>query len=68
MQATAPMQHDRQVTFRLPSDLVDALETRRQSMKDATGLDVSQADVIRLLLREALGLDAKKPAKKGPRK
>jgi hypothetical protein len=43
----------RQFSFRLPAGLIKRLEQCTLGMQDA-GLDVTRADVVRLLLRHAL--------------
>jgi Arc/MetJ-type ribon-helix-helix transcriptional regulator len=43
----------KQFSFRLPGELVDRVEQCMDSMR-AKGLDVSRADVVRLLLNHAL--------------
>jgi hypothetical protein len=43
----------RQFSFRLPKDLVDRVEQCADSMR-VQGLDVTRADVVRLLLHHAL--------------
>ena len=43
----------RQFSFRLPESLVDRVERCREDMC-STGLDVTRADVVRLLLKHAL--------------
>jgi hypothetical protein len=43
----------KQFSFRLPAQLVDRLERCMENLR-ATGLDVNRADVVRLLLTQAL--------------
>lgn len=43
----------KQLSFRLPHELVERVEACADHMR-ATGLDVSRADVVRLLLKHAL--------------
>lgn len=43
----------RQFSFRLPANLIKRLEQCTVGMQDA-GLDVTRADVVRLLLKHAL--------------
>lgn len=43
----------RQFSFRLPPDLVDRVERCTDHIRD-TGLDLTRADVVRLLLKHAL--------------
>lgn len=43
----------RQFSFRLPKNLVDRLEDCMTELR-ATGLEVTRADVVRLLLKHAL--------------
>jgi hypothetical protein len=50
------MGHDetaKQFSFRLPNGLVERLEACVEGLKDA-GLEVTRADVVRLLLKHAL--------------
>jgi len=43
----------RQFSFRLPGDLVERVENCMEEMREA-GLEVTRADVVRLLLKHAL--------------
>lgn len=43
----------RQFSFRLPPDLVDRVERCTEHIRD-TGLELTRADVVRLLLKHAL--------------
>jgi hypothetical protein len=43
----------RQFSFRLPEDLVERVEDCAEEMRTA-GLDVTRADVVRMLLKHAL--------------
>lgn len=50
------MAHDeaaRQFSFRLPEGLIDRVEHCKAEL-EATGLEVTRADVVRLLLKHAL--------------
>jgi Arc/MetJ-type ribon-helix-helix transcriptional regulator len=47
------MEPSRQFSFRLPKSLVDRVEECTDGVR-ASGLDVTRADVIRLLLNHAL--------------
>lgn len=47
------MEPSRQFSFRLPKSLVDRVEQCADGMR-ASGLDVTRADVVRLLLNHAL--------------
>jgi hypothetical protein len=47
------MEASRQFSFRLPQDLVDRVEECADSIR-VKGLDVTRADVVRLLLNHAL--------------
>ncbi len=63
---TAPTAHDRertdrmaanekQVSFRLPADLVDRIDAHAQRMQaNAPGMTVTRADVVRMLLTRAI--------------
>jgi hypothetical protein len=64
----------RQFSFRLPAALVERLDRCEEDMR-AVGLDVTRADVVRLLLKHALdttqcklelliGPGAKRPARR----
>lgn len=43
----------KQMSFRLPEEIVSRVEQCMHTMRDA-GLDVTRADVVRLLLKHAL--------------
>lgn len=47
------MEAARQFSFRLPEELVERVETCVQAIR-ANGLEVTRADVVRLLLNHAL--------------
>ena len=47
------MEASRQFSFRLPEDLVQRVEDCAQAIR-ANGLEVTRADVVRLLLNHAL--------------
>ena len=47
------MDASRQFSFRLPEDLVERVEQCAQELRQS-GLDVTRADVVRLLLNHAL--------------
>jgi predicted transcriptional regulator len=47
------MEASRQFSFRLPDDLVQRVEACAQTIR-ANGLEVTRADVVRLLLNHAL--------------
>jgi hypothetical protein len=47
------MEASRQFSFRLPPNLVERVEECADSIR-STGLDVTRADVVRLLLNHAL--------------
>ena len=50
------LQHDRSITVRLPSDLVDRVDLFARQLEAATpGIRVSRAASMRVLLNDALG-------------
>lgn len=48
-------ENDRQVAFRLPSELVDRLDEHAEHLRrESPGVRITRADVVRLLLTRAL--------------
>lgn len=52
---TESMANEKQVSFRLPADLVDRIEAHaRRLQANAPGMTVTRADVVRMLLTRAI--------------
>lgn len=53
------MNHDKQVAFRLPSDLVEQIDAQARSWSEQKpGMRVTRADVVRAILVQSLGWEA----------
>lgn len=52
--SSPPVKHDRQIVVRLPAELYARIEERAAALREATGLTVSIADIVRKLLTDAL--------------
>jgi hypothetical protein len=51
-----------QMTFRLPADLVDRLDAHAERLKDATGVDITRTDVVKLAIARGLEVLERPPS------